>query len=275
MRILGFGHALFGAAVAGLAALVLVYGNFAPLLEPFPVSLPWPEVWAYGSGAILLAASAGLFFAPSALASAVAIGAYESVWVVTRARPVLLKPADIGAWYGLCEALGPLVATWILYALLRHKKDSPGASAMTGKRALRVARAVFGASCVGYGAAHFAFATYTAAMVPAWLPDRLGLTYLTGACHAAAGFGLLIGVLPRLAATLEAFMMTLFGILVWIPSFFERPVPKWASPLQVQWSETFLTFLLASSAWIVAASLQGERGRFSPAAPGDPPAPVR
>ena len=50
LRISGFGHALFGIAVAGLATLGLVHGNFAPILELFPAMLPWQKVCVYGSG---------------------------------------------------------------------------------------------------------------------------------------------------------------------------------------------------------------------------------
>jgi uncharacterized membrane protein len=275
MRISGFGHALFGISAAGLAILSLAYGNFAPILEPFPASLPGREVWAYGLGAILLAASAGLFFARTASVSAIIIGVYGAVWVVARVRPVLLKPLDVGSWYGLGEALGPLLGAWILYALLRRQYDVRAVTVMSGDRALHVARILFGAACVAYGAAHFAYAAYTATMVPAWLPARTALVYLTGAFHAAAGFGLLLGILPRLAATLEAIMLSLFGLLVWLPVFFARPMPEWASPTQVRWSETFLSFLLAASAWIVAASLRNTPWGFAPAAPGDPAAPVR
>jgi uncharacterized membrane protein YphA (DoxX/SURF4 family) len=275
MRICGFGHALFGGAVAGLAILSLVYGSFAPIMEPFPAFLPWPEVWDYGSGAILLAASAGLFFARTALASAVIVGVYESVWAVARARTVLLKPLIVGSWYGFGEALGPLLGAWILYTVLRRQHDAPTVTVMTGNRALRVARVLFGAACVAYGAAHFAYASFTATMVPAWLPGRTGVAYLTGACHAAAGFGLLLGVLPRLAATLEATMLSLFGVLVWLPSFFAQPVPEWAPSRQIQWSETFLTFLLAASAWIVAASLRGTQWGLAPAKSDGSAAPVK
>jgi uncharacterized membrane protein YphA (DoxX/SURF4 family) len=268
MRISGFGHALFGIAVAGLAILSLVYGNFAPIGEPFPALLPWREVWTYGSGALLLAAGAGLFFARTASISVITIGVYESVWAVARARAVLLKPLTIGTWYGFSEALGPLLGAWILYAVLHRQYDAPAVTVMTGDRALQVARVLFGAACVGYGAAHFAYATFTAAMVPAWLPGRTGLAYLTGAGHAAAGLGLLIGVLPRMAATLEAIMMSLFGVLVWLPSFYAQPAPEWAPSTQIQWSETFVTFLLAASAWIVAASLRSTPwGPFSAGRP--------
>jgi uncharacterized membrane protein len=181
----------------------------------------------------------------------------------------------VGSWYGFGEALGPLLGAWILYAMLRRQHDAHAVTVMTGDRALHLARVLFGAACMAYGAAHFAYATFTATMVPAWLPGRTGIAYLTGACHAAAGFGILIGVLPRLAATLEGIMLSLFGVLVWLPSFFAQPEPEWAPSKQIQWSETFLTFLLAASAWIVAASLRNTPWGFAPAAPDDWAAPVK
>ncbi len=266
MRISGIGHGMFGISVAGLALLSLAYGNFAPIMGPLPASIPWPQLWTYGLGAILLAAGAGLLFARTALASAMIVGVYGAVWVVSRARPVFPKPMSVGSWYGLAEALGPLLGAWILYALLRRRVDPPAAALMAGDGALRVARVLFGAACVAYGAAHFAYASYTASMVPAWLPGRTGIVYLTGACHAAAGLGLLFGILPRLAATLEAMMLSLFGVLVWFPCFFAQPMPEWAPSRQIQWSETLLTFLLAGSAWIVAASLRSTPSGFAPTA---------
>ena len=258
MRISGIGHVLFGVAAAGLAILDLTYGHFAPVWEPLPAWLPFPEVWVYAVGAILLAASAGLFFARTALASAIFVGAYEAAWAVARMRPVVLKPLLVSSWYGFSEALGPCMGAWILCAVLCRPDDGPamtGTTGMVSERAQRLARVLFGAACVVYGVAHFAYASYTAAMIPACLPARVGLAYLTGVAHVAAGLGLLVGVLPRLAATLEAIMMTLFGLLVWLPSFFAQPMPAWAAPAQNQWSETVVTILLVASAWIVAASL--------------------
>jgi uncharacterized membrane protein len=275
MRISRFGRALFGTSVAGIAVLSLVYGDFAPILEPSPAWLPWPEVCARGLGAILLTASVALFFARTASVGAITIGVCGMVWAAARARPVLLKPLIVGSWYGLGEALGPLVGAWILYAVLRRHYGAPAVTAMTGDRALRLARVLFGAACVAYGAAHFAYAAYTAKMVPAWLPDPKGLAYLTGAFHAAAGIGLLLGVLPRLAATLEAIMISLFGVLVWFPSFFAQPAPEWAPSAQIRWSEAFVTFLLAASAWIVAASLRGTPRDFAPTVPGDSTTPAK
>jgi uncharacterized membrane protein YphA (DoxX/SURF4 family) len=141
------------------------------------------------------------------------------------APPILSQPLSIGAWYGFCEALTSLVGAWILYAMLRWQSrgsEMPIAS----ERAVRAAQVLFGLTCVFYGWSHFAYADYTASMVPTWLPGRLGFAYFTGLGHLAAGIGIIVGILPRLAATLEAIMMSLFGLLVWVPSFFAQPRPN-------------------------------------------------
>jgi uncharacterized membrane protein len=124
---------------------------------------------------------------------------------------------------------------------------------------MRVARISFGASCVVFGLAHFAYADFTAGMIPRWLPARLGLAYFTGACHVAAGLGMVSGVFARLAATLEALMLGSFVLLVHIPSIVLAPAPKWAPSPQSQWAELLLAWVIAASAGMVATSLTSRR----------------
>jgi uncharacterized membrane protein len=141
--------------------------------------------------------------------------------------------------------------------------QSPGSEMpIAGERAMRLAQVLFGLTCVFYGWSHFAYADYTASMVPTWLPSRLGLAYFTGLGHLASGIGIIVGILPRLAATLEAIMMCLFGLLVWVPSFFAHPRPAWATPPQNQWSELVVNVVLAASACIVATSLSNRPWGF-------------
>lgn len=256
MRIVGLGHGLFAIAGAGLAILSLIYRDFAPIWQPLPAWIPWRETWVYGCGLLVLAASVGLCFSRSALPSALTIGTYLAAWAVTRAVPVVFKPLSVGSWYGFCEALAPLLAAWILYAMLRWQSRVSETPLITSERAVRAAQVLFGLMCVVYGLAHFAYAAYTASMVPTWLPGRLGFAYFTGLGHLAAGIGIIVGILRRLAATLEAIMMSLFGLLVWVPSLLAQPPPAWATPPQNQWSELVVTMLLAASAWIVATSLR-------------------
>ena len=255
MRIEGFGHALFVIALASVAVLSFSYGDFVPLGQPFPAWIPRREVWVYASAALLLACSAGLCLRRAAIASAAIVAVYEALWTAICAVPVFSRPRSIGAWYGICEAAAPLIGAWILYAVLRWQSRMAH-SGFASDGAVRVAQGLFGATCIFYGWSHFVYAGYTAGMIPAWLPTHSGFAYFTGACHIAAGIGLLIGVLPRLSATLEAIMMSLFGLLVWVPSFFMRPKPDWATPSSNEWSELIVSLMLAAAAWMVATSLR-------------------
>jgi uncharacterized membrane protein YphA (DoxX/SURF4 family) len=262
MRSVGLGRGLCAAAAAGVAVLSLTYRDFSPMWESVPLSIPGRETWVYACGLLLLLAGAGLCFARTALPSALMIGAYQVAWAVASTPPILSKPLGVDAWYGLFEALTSLAGTGILYALLRwHARESR--MPIAAERAVRAAQVVFGLSCIFYGWSHFAYAHYTAGMVPAWLPWRLGFAYFTGLGHIAAGIGIVTGILPRLAATLEAIMMSLFGLLVWMPSLFALPPPEWATPPKNQWSEIVVNLLLAASAWIVAASLRNRSWGFA------------
>jgi uncharacterized membrane protein YphA (DoxX/SURF4 family) len=243
-------------SVAGLAVSNLSYGNFAPIWQPFPAWIPWREAWVYGAGVVMLIASAGLLMVRAARPSLVAIALYQCLWIASLAATVIGEPLRIECWNVVAEALAPLLGAWILCSLLRRQSDSDRLPFYATENALNAARIIFGLACITYGFTHFAYAAFTAAMVPSWLPGRLEFAYLTGMGHIAAGLGIALGVVPRLAATLEAIMMSLFGLLVWLPSVFAQPSPEWASTRRIQWSGLLVTFLLAASAWTVARSLE-------------------
>ena len=143
MRIVGLAHGLFAIALASVAILSLSYGDFVPRGQPFPSWIAWRETWIYGSALLLLTTSVGLCFSRTALPSALTISAYQAIWALICALPILSAPLGVGAWYGFCEALAPLVGAWILYVMLRWQwqgAQMPTASA----RAVHMAQAVFG-----------------------------------------------------------------------------------------------------------------------------------
>jgi hypothetical protein len=86
-------------------------------------------------------------------------------------------------------------------------------------------------------------------MVPAMLPYREGWVIFTGIAHIAAGLGLLTGIYAWLAATLEAGMLTAFGVLVWL-----FPLLGKLSDTNL-WVEFIVTIAVASGAFAVASKL--------------------
>jgi len=260
MRIIGVGRGLLAIASASLAIWSLWYSRFAA--QSLPAWVSWREAWVHGSALVVLAASAGLCFTRTALPSVLTVGIYQAAKVVFSLPGILANPLGVGAWYPCCEALTAFAAAWLLYALLRGQRRGSGSQG-SSEAVERAAQILFGLTCVFYGWSHFVYAGYTANMVPAWLPGRLAIAWFTGLCHVAAGLAIVVGILPRLAATLEAVMMSLFGALVWVPSFFMQPRPTWAAPPAHQWSELVVTLMLASSAWIVAISLENRSRTFT------------
>ncbi len=101
-----------------------------------------------------------------------------------------------------------------------------------------------------FGLSHFAYADLTAAMIPAWMPARLPLAYLTGAAHVAAGTALLLGVVPALAVRLEAIMMSAFIVLVHLPAVLAQPANR------EQWTGLCVATALAGAVWVVLGSFR-------------------
>ena len=247
---------VFAFASASIAVWILVFGQWVP--QPLPAATPLREVLTYAVALMMLVASAGLCVARTAVAGVLTLGAYQAVSAALAVPQWLAKPLSVGAWYPFCEATTPLAAAVALYVMLRNSRPWPERT--RGERvALHGAQVVFGLTCVFYGLSHFVYAAYTATLVPAWLPDRLLLAYVTGACHVGAGLAIILGIVPRLAAALEAAMMSLFGLAVWVPSFFAHPRPSWATPPSQQWSELVVTLLLAMAAWVVMLSFSASR----------------
>lgn len=240
MRGAGCLRVLYALAAAGLGALDLAYADASA------GAFGWRRVVAL----LAIAAAVAVFPARTRRGGMLAIGVYQGIWMLQGIPAILASPWTLGAWYGCCEALSALSGTVILYLATGPR---PASSAQdTGRRLAQVA---FGMTCIFYGASHFAYAAYTASMVPAWLPGATAFACLTGLGHVSGGIGIACRILPRVAAAGEALMMSLFGLLVWVPTFWANPPPAWATPRQSQLSELAVTLVLATSAWIVAASI--------------------
>jgi hypothetical protein len=85
----------------------------------------------------------------------------------------------------------------------------------------------------------------------------VALSWFTGAAHFAAGVAILVLVLPRLAATLEAVMVSLFTLNVWVPAVFAAPMSR------SNWSEIVTSAAISGAAWAVAGSFGGRSWRLA------------
>ena len=64
---------------------------------------------------------------------------------------------------------------------------------------------------------------------------------------------MLFSILPRAAATAEAGMISLFTLLVWGPAILAAPKTR------LPWTAFFISWAIASAAWVVAQNIAREQ----------------
>jgi uncharacterized membrane protein len=224
----------------GLGSFGLINGDFAAMWQFVPASVPGRQAMAYASATLMLVCGIGLLSKRTEAMAARVLFAYWALLVLLLKIPVVVKhPLVEVAWQAMAEIVVVFAGAWVLFA--------------AGKRSVRGAQLVFGVALIPLGLAHFVYLNLTAPLVPAWLPYHTGWAYLTGAAQIAAGVGVLLGIYPRLAASMEAAMLSAFTALVWIPAIVATPTSR------PSWSELTISWAVSAGAWVVAASIAKEK----------------
>lgn len=236
---------LFAIGMVGLGILALIYGDFALVWQPVAAWVPGRTALAYGSGVIMLLGGLGLLFRASVAWAVRVLFVYLIVWVLLKVPALVVAPQIEAVWLGVGELAVLLAGGWVLFARLSGLRDG----FVTGDRGVRAARILFAASLIPIGLSHLMYVKETAAFVPAWLPYRVGWAYLTGVGQMACGFGVLLSIYPRVAAMVEAGMLSLFTLLVWGPAIVATPKAR------LPWTACFISWVIASAAWVVARNI--------------------
>jgi len=243
-------RALFASGMIGLGLAGLWYGDFAVVLREIPTWVPARMAIVYAAAALMLVSGIGLLFERTAALGARVLFFYLALWVLLLDVPmVLMAPLVVNSWATMAHIVVLLAGGWVLFAAVASPPDGSTSNVATGKRGARIAQLLFGLALPPLGLAHFAYLSVTVSFVPAWLPYRTAWAYLTGTAQIAAGFAVLFSIVPRLAATLEAAMLTVFTILVWIPAIVARP------SVERSWEGLTVSWACSAAAWAVAASI--------------------
>jgi len=230
----------FALPLIGLGVLAFIYGDFALQWQPVPAWVPARAALAYATGVVMIATGVGLLFARSAALATRVLFVYLLIWFLLKVPPLFTAPLFEANWLGDGELAMLVAAGWVLFASSTGRRDD---------RAMKAVRFLFGFSLLPIGLSHFFYLQPTVGFVPSWLPFRTFWAYLGGAGHIAAGLGVIFGVVPRLAATLEAAMIGIFTALVWLPGVIAAPTNR------LQWTAMFMSWIIAASAWVVAGGL--------------------
>lgn len=249
MRIASPGHAVFAASLIAVGIVGLTYGEFVAIWQPVPKGLPGQEVLVYLCAVISIACGIGLLWRRTTLLAARVLLSYLLLWMLLlRMRDIFRAPISQGPWSGWGESAVVIAAAGILYARFATDWERRHLAFATGDKGLRIARVFYGLAMIPFGLAHFVFVKETAALVPAWLPWRVGWVYFFGCTFIATGLAVLTGIYARLAVALSALQMGLFTLLVWLP------IVVAGAKSTFVWSETVDSLLLTAGGWVVADS---------------------
>lgn len=240
--------AAFALGLIGLGVLALIYGDFALVWQPVPLSLPGRTALAYVSGLLMFLGGIGLFFRVAAVWSARILFPYLFLWMLLKVPALIVAPKMEAVWLGFGEIAVLFAAGWIVFATLAEASSGTVAF-LSGERGVRIAVILFGLSLIPIGLSHIVYIGQTVSFIPAWLPFRKGLAYLTGAGQICCGLAILFSILPRIAAAVEAALVALFAMFVWLPAIVAAPRAR------LPWTAFFITWFFAASAWVISRRL--------------------
>jgi uncharacterized membrane protein len=246
LRRVGIGQLFLALSFIVIGAICLWARDFLLYQEPVPQGIPGRETLALISAALMLFGGIGLLLPATAKRSALILTALVALWVLVLELPrALAHPLVEVNWLGVGEDSSLMAGAWLIYCAAPSVR---AAAAAHGDASVRIARIVFGVALVPIGLSHFFYIKDAVALVPTWMPLRAPLTYLGGAGHIAAGLAIAFGVVPRLAATLEAGMQTLFTLICWVSAVVVAPADRQA------WVNLCISTAVTAAAWAVAES---------------------
>jgi len=249
MRITSVGHAVFAATLIAFGILGLFVGDFAPIWQDAPKSVPAREALAYLCAVISLACGIGLLTRTTAALAARVLFAYLLLWMLlVKVRVILLAPATEGSYQSWGETAVIVAGAWVLYAQFATNWDRRWFAFAVGENGLRAATVLYGLAMIAFGLSHFVYLQLTAPLVPSWLPWHVAWAYFTGMTYLAAGVAALIGIYAGMAIALSAVQMGLFTLLVWVP------IAASGQMSVSQWSEFGVSWALTAAAWVIADS---------------------
>jgi uncharacterized membrane protein YphA (DoxX/SURF4 family) len=247
---MAFGWRVYGLGVMAVGLAGLAFRDFDPG-QPVPANFPARTALACAASAFMVVAAAAVEWRRTAAWGAAALTAYYALFVVIlmNGRLLLTDYAIFVTYENIAMQLAIAAAGLIVYATTAR------IDAALAARLTRLGRLAFGVCALVFGGAHFAYMSYTASLVPKWLPPgQVFWGYATGIGFVAAGVAILTGVQARLAAILMTAMLASFGLLV------NEPMLLADRSIHMNWTESAVNLAVLGAAWVVADSLAPPRG---------------
>ena len=216
-KIVVLSNLCFAAPLAVFGALHLSDVDF--VMPIVPSYMPWRLFWAYFFGFALLAASLSIATKIQVRWSGLLFGIAMFLFVAMLDIPgTLARPSNRFGWTLTIREMSFGGGGWILAGnALREQGRGQG-----GSKLILVGRVIIAMAAIFYGIEHFLHPVNAPGVplekvMPAWIPARLLVGYLTGAILLVAGISILLARKTRMAATYLGTWIVLLVLCVYGP----------------------------------------------------------
>ena len=212
-KIVALSNLCFAVPLAIFGALHLA--GVEIVLPLVPAYMPWPLFWAYFFGFALLAASLSIATKIQVRWSGLLWGIAMFLFVAMMDIPgALSNPRDRFGWTLAIREMTFGGGGWILAG---NEMSGPAKSKL-----ITVGRVLIAIAAIFYGVEHFLHPLSRPGvpleqLMPAWIPGRLLIGYVTGAILLIAGVCILLAKKTRLAATYLGTWIVLLVVFIYGP----------------------------------------------------------
>ena len=212
-KIVALSNLSFAIPLAVFGALHLFGVEF--VLPLVPSYMPWRLFWAYFVGFALLSASLSIATKIQVRWSGLLFGIMMFLFVAMMDIPgSLASPRDRLGWTLSLREMSFGSGGWIFAGNAMRGQG--------GRKLITVGRVVIAITAMFYGVEHFLHplarpGVPLEALMPAWIPGRLLIGYLTGAILLVAGASILLAKKTRMAATYLGAWIVLLVVLIYGP----------------------------------------------------------
>jgi len=233
-------RAAFALALMAFGVQHLIYGRFVTRVLPnLPAATPWPRVWPYLTGAVLIAAGLAILLNKATRVVAALLGFGLLLSFAFLYIPTLRGTPPLG---GLWTNAGKALAL------------AGGAFLIAVFPAL-IGRVFLAAFLILAGIQHFLFTSFVVGLIPAWIPWRTFWALFAGVALIAGGLGILITRTIKIAALAVGIMIFLWILVIHIPR-------AWAAPRDSnETTAAFEALAISASVFLVAAYPGSRRPR--------------